>query len=299
MPSFCAAEPEWGSGNLIAFSNMPGYVIPPETPWPQETLPVGLWVTRPDGTGLKSLAGATPDGVAFYGMSPKWSPDGRWIWATDSRDRLWKVTPDGDSFVPLHLVVVGEFSISPDGRKLAIGANDDSLGVRGVRILDIETGTVKPVLPYAMDPSWSPDGSRLVCNGALWEVNSWIHGIIVVDTSGENVRLVCKVDDRYNGKAASFSPDGEEIAFHKQDDVNHIWVVNVDGTNPRRITKKGGGWPSWSPAGTKMVYTRVTEYISTGVREFGIPPGAEGIGDLYVINPDGSGEARLTYFYPR
>lgn len=119
IPSFCAAEPEWGPGNLIAFVNAPGYVVPPETPWPDDTLPGGLWVMKSDGTGLKSLAGTTPDSVPFYGWSPKWSPDGRWIWARDNKGRIWKVTPDGESLVLLHQGVGGPFSISPDGRGLA------------------------------------------------------------------------------------------------------------------------------------------------------------------------------------
>ena len=273
IPSFCAAEPEWGPGDLTAFTNAPGYVIPPETFWPEDTLPGGLWVIKSAGTGLRSLARTTPDSVPFYGWSPKWSPDGTWIWARDNRDRIWKVTPDGDSLVLLHPGVGGPFSISPDGRKLAFDSNDESLWVRGVRILDLETGRQKSVLPYGMDPSWSSDGGRLVCNGPLWEVNRWTHWIIVVDTSGENVRKVCEVDDCPNDKAASFSPDGERISFHMQgEDVDHIWVVNVDGTNPRRLTKKGGRWPSWSPDGKKIVYTRVTEYISTGVREFWSAP---------------------------
>jgi len=300
IPSFCAAEPEWGLGNLIAFVNAPGAVIPPETPWPEDTLPGGLFVIRSDGTGLRSLAAKTPDSVSFPGWSPKWAPDGRWIWARDIKGRIWKVTPDGESLVLLHPGVGGPFSISPDGRRLAFEANDDSLGVGGVRILDVETGRQKSVLPYGLDPSWSPDGSRLACNGWLWEVNRWTHWIVMVDTSGDNIRKVCEVDDGPNGKAAAFSPDGKRISFHMQGGgVFHVWVVNVDGTNPKRLTKKGGRWPSWSPDGKKIVYTRVTEFISTGVREFGIPPGAEGIGDLYVINPDGSGETRLTYFYPR
>lgn len=300
IPSFCAGEPEWGPSNLIAFVNAPGYVIPPETTWPEDTLPGGLWVIGSDGTGLKSLAGKTPDSVSFPGWSPKWSPDGRWIWARDIKGRIWKVTPDGDSLVLLHPGVGGDFAISPDGRKLAFDSNDESLWVRGVRILNLETGKQKSVLPYGMDPSWSPDGSRLVCNGWLWEVNIWTPGIMLVDTSGENVQMVYEVGDRLNINVPSFSPDGKRISFHMYDDgVDHVWVVNADGTNPRRITKKGGAFPSWSPDGKEIVYTRMTEFISTGVREFAIPPGAEGIGDLYVINPDGSGETRLTYFYPR
>jgi Tol biopolymer transport system component len=112
-------------------------------------------------------------------------------------------------------------------------------------------------------------------------------------------------DSRW-GEPCPASPRGWRTLLHQSRwkrpcGVDHVWVINVDGRSPKRITKKGGALPSWSPDGKKIVYTRMTEFISLGgwVPEYGIPPGAEGIGDLYVINPDGSGDTRLTHFYPR
>lgn len=237
IPSFCAAEPDWGPNNLIVFANQPWHVIPPETSIPSDS--VGLWTIKADGSESKYLVSKTPDGITFSGWAPRWFPDGKWIAAMDDISRIWKVTPDGESLVLFHQWQRGEFfSISPDARKIAFATNDsDALGPRGVRILDLASGTEKFVFPYGTDPSWFPDGSRLVFHGWLWENNRWTAGIIVVDTSGENAQMIHRAENGVTTNFASFSPDGKKVVFHQQ---GQVWIVNADGTNPRRLTTKRG-----------------------------------------------------------
>ncbi len=120
----------------------------------------------------------------------------------------------------------------------------------------------------------------------------WVGGVIIVDTSGENVQMVHKLEG-YPLTMTSFSPNGSEIVFYKPYgytiDISNIWVVNADGSNPQKLTKKGGEWPSWSSDGAEIVYTKISHNDVT----------QEGSGDLYIINADGSDEKRLTFFYPR
>ncbi len=293
IPSFCAAEADWGPNNIIVFANEPWMIIPPETVFPNDPRPWGLWTVKSDGSELKFLVGTTPDGRDF-GLCPEWSPDGNWIVANDRIGRIWMVSADGDSFVQ---ITQGEMkwypSFSPDGKKIAFSTPDsDHIGQRGIRIFDLANNSEKFVFAYGYSPSWSPDGSQLVFNGYLKQNNQWYAGVIVCDTSGMNARMVCEVDNAPNEKAASFSPDGAKIVFHqktKKDASNQIWVVNTDESNPRKLTRKGGAWPSWSPDGSKIVYTKISLNDLT----------QEGNGDLYIINPDGSDEKRLTFFYLR
>jgi Tol biopolymer transport system component len=290
IPSFCATEADWGPNDVILFTNDPSKIVPPETGYQLDS--AGLWAVNADGGEVRFLDAVTPDGVEVRG-APEWSPDGLWFVTSDLMGRVWLVSASADSFVKLtESGGIWRPALRPDGRKIAFSTSDsDALGPRGLRTLDLETGVKSFVFPYGMDPSWSPDGSRLVFFGWLPEGNGWTPGIIVVDTTGTNARLVCRTDGVPAGRSVSFSPDGDELAFHMQDGgrVNQVWVVKTDGSNLRQRTWKGGQWPSWSYDGTEIIYTRVSYRDRIQV----------GSGDLYVIPARGSGERRLTFFYPK
>jgi TolB protein len=54
-----------------------------------------------------------------------------------------------------------------------------------------------------------------------------------------------------------FSPDGRRIAFVSQRDGNgEIYVIEADGSNPRRVTStpEDEGKPSWSPDGRRLLF---------------------------------------------
>jgi TolB protein len=65
------------------------------------------------------------------------------------------------------------------------------------------------------------------------------------------------------------------------DDRRHIYVVNADGSNLRRIIPEGDAdafVPSWSPDGSKIA--------------FQYSPGQQW--DVYIMNADGTDLQRLT-----
>jgi Tol biopolymer transport system component len=288
IPSFCAAEPDWGPNGVIVFANQPWQVIPPETSIPADS--VGLWTIKTDGSELRFLVGSTPDSRDFYGH-PEWSPDGKWIVANDFITRIWLVSADGDSLIMITEQGGKSFpSFRPDGKRIAFSTPGPD---GGLRILDLDMGLERFVF-HGTEPSWSPDGGKLVFSGSLQQGR----GVVVADTTGENPSLVYGLEGSEWLESPSFAPDGSRIAFGVS--LGGIWVVNADGSRPKRLTKKLGRWPSWSPDGSKIVFTRVTEFVAgPGWSDWSLPPSQEGIGDLYIINTDGSGERRLTFFYPR
>lgn len=81
----------------------------------------------------------------------------------------------------------------------------------------------------------------------------------------------------------AISPDGTQIAFSSdRSGKPMIYVMNVDGSNPRRLTFAGhyNSTPTWSPDGKKIAFAGVDK--------------DKGAFDIFVINEDGTGLQRLT-----
>jgi Tol biopolymer transport system component len=78
---------------------------------------------------------------------------------------------------------------------------------------------------------------------------------------------------------ANLSPNGMTIAFHQGFGAQccSIQLVDIDGSNERTLTT--GAFPSWSADGQKIAFNA---------------PGVGGVGDIWVINVDGTGLTNLT-----
>lgn len=142
------------------------------------------------------------------------------------------------------------------------------------------------------DPSWSPDGSQIVFSGDRLGSNNIIR--MNADGTGQ-IPLTTSVAPVINGEPV-WSPDATKIAFtsNRAGRGSEIWVMGADGTNPVRLTTniqigfaEGSGpvysqdlSPSWSPDGTKIVFSSTRQIGSRS--------------EIYVINADGNNEVRLT-----
>ena len=126
------------------------------------------------------------------------------------------------------------------------------------------------------DPSWSPDGSKIVHQIHLSDPGGW--SLRVADANnGEEILLVpLWIHD------PSWSPDGSQIAFHwSNGEGMQIWVMPVEGGEATQITDfdRGGFSPCWSPDGTKLAYERGGSY---------------GWHDIHTISSSGSNDVRIT-----
>ncbi|MCA1657033.1 MAG: hypothetical protein LC713_04895 [Actinobacteria bacterium] len=126
-------------------------------------------------------------------------------------------------------------------------------------------------LPFASDPSWSPDGARIAFEvdprsgprRAIWLVNA--------DGSGAR-RLVEDAED------PAWSPDGMKIAFASGHEIRVLTLA----TGALRTLHAGPDTyadPAWTPDGGRIAFAR------TGWQ--GRRPGDEG--ETYVVGADGSG----------
>jgi Tol biopolymer transport system component len=132
---------------------------------------------------------------------------------------------------------------SPNGRRLAYGCRGTP---EGARIYTIASdGTDRKLLHTgtrnAFDPSWSPDGTRIV-----FATSSQPSSIYTVRLDGSGRRLLAR-----DGETPDWSPDGSAIAYDSSRGVRLVSPSGVDLT-PRTGPIAPPGVPSWSPDGSRI-----------------------------------------------
>jgi Tol biopolymer transport system component len=124
----------------------------------------------------------------------------------------------------------------------SVGANGDIVFVQGGNV--VSTG-LSTILTGAVDPSWSPDGTKLA-------VSISSGGSIKTCTATSCAGSLSAALD--TGTEPVWSPDGTKIAYVKS---NQIWTVASGGGTPLQITTSGtNADPSWSPTGLQLVFTQ-------------------------------------------
>jgi Tol biopolymer transport system component len=139
-------------------------------------------------------------------------------------------------------------------------------------------------------PAWSPDGTRLAFAHSFLGTD-----IFIMNADGTDLRKC--TDDEADDHEMSWSPDGTKIAFASNRTVVQsgssdydIFVMNADCTGLTQVTDNptDDREPAWSPDGTTIAFS------SGGVGTPGVNK-LSGNYDIFVINPDGRGQRRLTY----
>jgi TolB protein len=244
--------------------------------------------------------------ATLKGFEPAWSPNGDriafsvedreeaptatgtsgiWTFAPDTRGTLTRLTPP---------TVFAEFPAwSPDGNLIAFSGFAQSEDV-GDANFDIYVVPASGGAPLALthtptideeEPSWSPDGTKLVY-GRWGNEEADSPDIWIMDSDGSDQRALISTPDYDHSPA--WSPAGEEIAFMRQyppsgeltDNNMEIVLVKDDGTGFRRLTRSPyyDSEPAWSPDGEWIVFVS----------------NRAGSDELFVIDVKGGGLEQLT-----
>jgi Tol biopolymer transport system component len=181
----------------------------------------------------------------------------------------------GDTSTPAGLFFQIEPAWSADGSKLAFVSRRD--GKFHVYVMNADGTGVHRLTDSAKDdhnPSWSPDGSRVVFSreGALF----------VTPAAGGAARRLGRGFGSANDPA--WSPDGKLIAYDYRRpgfQNRELYVIGADGSRIRQLTDLGrtSSLPAWSSDGARIAFQSDVRLGHT---------------EIYTVRRDGNGLAQAT-----
>jgi hypothetical protein len=249
-----------------------------------------IYTMKPDGSDVRRL---TTDRAED--LQPAWSPDGSRIAFISNRGgsyQIWVMGADGQnarvlthvpyvewgsqiSWAPAATIAFAGISPTPYATECPPpGCTPTDFGV-DILTVDPVDGAVTDLIPYPLDqiqPAWGPTGATIqfvgVSSVAACVLSVAVSRGQIVPHGGAPNAGRCL---RLNSYAPSTSPVDGRIAFQSAD---HIYVWSIGPAQTLAV----GTDPSWSPNASRITF--VSE--------------ADGKGELFVMNSDGSGARQLT-----
>lgn len=272
--------PCWSSQDLIAYRDE-GIVVPvpPDGSYTVDFSLRGIWVLDTETGEAERIP------VSSWSLYPAWSPDGSEL-ALVIGAQIYTMNADGTGLTQLTFTGTNmNPDWSPDGGRIAWERLGDSAS--GVWIMSSTGDNQQHVIPLAgtYDPDWHPTEEVLLCAG--W-YDSAQAGIFEYDLLSESVTVIRESTGGTSVVHPQYSPDGSRIAFCAMDMPEaEVWVMDADGLNARQLTWEGGSRSSWSPDGTRLVYTRqIWDDWDMGTFEDGV---------LWVVDVETGEREQLTF----
>ena len=173
------------------------------------------------------------------------------------RDSLEAFQPDGFKFTEYPELSGIAMCWSHDQKKLASTLINRSTGSVRLGVLDLSSKQIRAIAinvdqrPYVTSQCWSPDGQRLT-----YEMDGAVR---LYDFENNRANALAK------GTAATWSPDGEWIAFR---DHNTYYAIHPDGTGRKKLFHNHWGSAVsalyWSPDSRIVAYVRELGFLQGG-----------------------------------
>jgi Tol biopolymer transport system component len=207
-------------------------------------------------------------------------------------------------------------TLSPDGKKIVfdstrLTADSGTLNLDDLFLMEPD-GSQQTLLTRGSSATWSPDGKDIAfhASASYYASDGQVSGYPIRTDPGSATSdsdiFVANVDDLLAGIAQptnitnspamidddpDWSPDGQKIVFTSHPVIDdprfsnqtELYLMNRDGTGLQRLTFNGDEEraPSWSPDGSRIVYS---SRVGGGTNPFRI----------FVMNADGSDVHQLT-----
>jgi eukaryotic-like serine/threonine-protein kinase len=214
--------------------------------------------------GLEIFPTLAPDGKSFAYVSSQSGNRDIYVQRVDGR-KVTNLTSDS----PGH---DSEPAFSPDGSHIAFRSEREGRG--GIFVMGVTGESVRRLTDFGHNPSWSPDGTRLVIATEGMELLPHMRPAIselwIIDarTGARRPLIQARVGGPDFGRESdavqpSWSPNGKRIAFWGLSTwfaQRDLWTVDPDAPEPKKtVVRVTAGpdlhWnPVWSPDGRYLYY---------------------------------------------
>jgi len=151
---------------------------------------------------------------------------------------------------------LGNFDVSPDGRRLAYAANKGEQW--SVYVMDLRTKRERALLrsdQSVVSPEFSPDGKSLAVQSDFEGDENY--NIYVTPAAGGSARKV--TDTAWDSASPRWSPDGRTFAFisNRDGDRDNVFIVPTAGGDPKQLTNVDEivGDIAWRPDGRSIAFS--------------------------------------------
>jgi Tol biopolymer transport system component len=242
-----------------------------------------------DGGGDDASRGLGVPGVAVFTVGPDLYIE------QDGAVRPLLTVPESSSVAYLSP------AIAPDGGEVAYVSFDDSVSGLGsaIRVVDLEGNDRALAAPdepseFYWTPRWSADGASVIWTHQVPDESQAFgvrYDVEVFDVESSAVRGVAE------GREGDLQANGDLVAYVRDPlGESAVAVVDLDTGGTESIVGVGDGLtsirlPQFAPDGERIAFLASGDGPAVSAR---VVAGRNGVQDLWLVRPDGSGLTRLT-----
>ena len=217
-----------------------------------------VYVIESDGSGLVALTDEVNGAKALGWTRAGWLAAMMW---PDGEPMVYTMNAEGRERTAADLPADGlHYAWTVDGRYVAVSRSvEGNMDIFVMRHDGSGQSVVAASPSRESQPSWSPDGDRLVFisdrdqrKGELYIVNR------------DDTELVRLTDDDLVESDPAWSPGGKHVAFvagEASGQGGNVFIVETDGSDPQQLTEDASEkrHPVWSPDGGRIAFQSLVD----------------------------------------